>query len=233
MERTTFVDRVSTIYAAWLNAIDAAVVALANGEMYDNVFIGLDSGLSFSGTTVTPAEGCIRVTKAEDPRAGSGHTLGGPVDFFITPYNAGMSIEFKGIVECWVEDWSIHNNNRGGGLIGEPANLWIGDNLDIGGVRISGVINADQSVQYGEIVSERFTDLSHGDLRFVVRDDADGFGFRWGAKDADVEKVRITKTGVRIPHGSAPASPVDGDIWTTSAGLFVRINGVTKAVTLT
>jgi hypothetical protein len=31
----------------------------------------------------------------------------------------------------------------------------------------------------------------------------------------------------RIPHGSAPSSPVDGDIWTTTAGLYVRINGAT------
>lgn len=37
-------------------------------------------------------------------------------------------------------------------------------------------------------------------------------------------------TGVssfRIPHGSAPTSPVDGDIWTTTAGIYVRINGGT------
>ncbi len=33
---------------------------------------------------------------------------------------------------------------------------------------------------------------------------------------------------LRIPHGTAPTSPVDGDVWTTSAGgLYVRINGVT------
>lgn len=32
---------------------------------------------------------------------------------------------------------------------------------------------------------------------------------------------------LRAPHGSAPSSPVDGDVWTTSAGLFVRVNGVT------
>ena len=32
---------------------------------------------------------------------------------------------------------------------------------------------------------------------------------------------------LRIQHGSAPTSPVDGDIWTTSAGLYVRINGTT------
>ena len=42
------------------------------------------------------------------------------------------------------------------------------------------------------------------------------------------------KAGLRLPHGAAPTSPVDGDMWTTSAGgLFVRINGVTKTVTLT
>lgn len=39
--------------------------------------------------------------------------------------------------------------------------------------------------------------------------------------------------GFRLPHGAAPTSPVDGDVWSTSAGLFIRINGVTKTVTLT
>jgi hypothetical protein len=29
------------------------------------------------------------------------------------------------------------------------------------------------------------------------------------------------------PHGTAPSSPVNGDIWTTTAGIYVRINGST------
>ena len=33
--------------------------------------------------------------------------------------------------------------------------------------------------------------------------------------------------GFRIPPGAAPASPLDGDIWTTTAGIYVRIHGVT------
>lgn len=33
--------------------------------------------------------------------------------------------------------------------------------------------------------------------------------------------------GLRLPHGAAPSAPSDGDMWTTSSGLFVRINGVT------
>ena len=32
---------------------------------------------------------------------------------------------------------------------------------------------------------------------------------------------------IRIPHGIAPVSPVNGDIWTTTSGLFVHINGST------
>jgi hypothetical protein len=36
-----------------------------------------------------------------------------------------------------------------------------------------------------------------------------------------------TTAGIRVPHGAAPTAPVDGDMWTTTAGLFVRINGVT------
>lgn len=34
-------------------------------------------------------------------------------------------------------------------------------------------------------------------------------------------------SSLNIPHGAAPTSPVDGDMWTTTAGLFVRINGAT------
>lgn len=33
--------------------------------------------------------------------------------------------------------------------------------------------------------------------------------------------------GLNLPHGTAPSAPVNGDMWTTTAGLFVRINGVT------
>lgn len=36
-----------------------------------------------------------------------------------------------------------------------------------------------------------------------------------------------TYASLRVPHGTAPSSPVDGDIWTTTAGLFIRINGST------
>lgn len=33
--------------------------------------------------------------------------------------------------------------------------------------------------------------------------------------------------GIRLPHGTAPSSPTNGDLWTTTAGLYARINGTT------
>lgn len=36
-----------------------------------------------------------------------------------------------------------------------------------------------------------------------------------------------TAAGIRIPPGVAPTSPSNGDLWTTSAGIYVRINGAT------
>lgn len=34
--------------------------------------------------------------------------------------------------------------------------------------------------------------------------------------------------GFNLPHGAAPTSPSNGDIWSTTTGLFVRLNGVTN-----
>jgi hypothetical protein len=34
-------------------------------------------------------------------------------------------------------------------------------------------------------------------------------------------------SGLNLPQGTAPASPVNGDVWTTAAGMFARINGST------
>lgn len=34
-------------------------------------------------------------------------------------------------------------------------------------------------------------------------------------------------SGFNLPHGTAPVSPNNGDMWSTTAGLFVRINGST------
>jgi hypothetical protein len=36
-----------------------------------------------------------------------------------------------------------------------------------------------------------------------------------------------TAAGFNLPHGTAPSSPVNGDVWTTSSGLYTQINSST------
>lgn len=38
---------------------------------------------------------------------------------------------------------------------------------------------------------------------------------------------------LNIPHGTAPTSPTAGDLWSTTAGLFARIDSVTRQVAMT
>lgn len=37
----------------------------------------------------------------------------------------------------------------------------------------------------------------------------------------------ITRSSFNIPHGAAPTVPDNGDLWTTTTGLYARINGAT------
>lgn len=39
-----------------------------------------------------------------------------------------------------------------------------------------------------------------------------------------------SEAGLNIPHGTAPTSPADGDIWTDTGGVKTRIDGVTENV---
>lgn len=51
-----------------------------------------------------------------------------------------------------------------------------------------------------------------------------------GGIQADSLQVLASNTGratVNIPHGTAPTTPVNGDIWTTTSGVFARVNGST------
>jgi hypothetical protein len=43
----------------------------------------------------------------------------------------------------------------------------------------------------------------------------------------DVAASVANNSGLRVRHGVAPTSPNDGDLWTTTTGLFARINGST------
>ena len=65
-----------------------------------------------------------------------------------------------------------------------------------------------------------------------------GFEYDASTNTLAVEKITATglvstpasstsSAGLRVAHGAAPTTPTNGDIWTTTAGIYVRINGVT------
>lgn len=46
----------------------------------------------------------------------------------------------------------------------------------------------------------------------------------------DTSASTTSSAGIRIPHGTAPTTPTNGDLWTTSSGAFVQINGATARI---
>lgn len=42
------------------------------------------------------------------------------------------------------------------------------------------------------------------------------------------QATATTSAGFNLPHGTAPSAPVNGDLWTTTGGLFMRQNGTTR-----
>jgi len=53
-----------------------------------------------------------------------------------------------------------------------------------------------------------------------------GIASTWTAKQTFPASISGASS-INLPHGAAPSAPVDGDLWTTTAGLFCRANGVT------
>jgi hypothetical protein len=50
-----------------------------------------------------------------------------------------------------------------------------------------------------------------------------------GAK-ATLAATAAGYASLNLPHGTAPSSPANGDVWTTTTGLFARINGATSTI---
>lgn len=141
--------------------------------------------------------------------------------FWITPYRYGMGVEYDGTLEFWVVDFSVKGNPRS--TVGHPIppRFWVDDNLDLGGLRMSGVVNAGQTVQYNEIVSERFDHTSHGNMRFILRDSTDQFDFRQGANNADASFLRLNPSGTGAAPNANESTSTLALVSTATAGVNV------------
>lgn len=39
-----------------------------------------------------------------------------------------------------------------------------------------------------------------------------------------------SEASINIPHGTAPTTPTNGDVWSTTSSLYARINGTTRTI---
>ena len=106
-------------------------------------------------------------------------------------------------------------------------------------IQSSGLNNFAQTLQEGQTVkvvcvSLTGTDVTSWVFRFDAARGRTGLGnlavFNRGPTFRDTPVFTAsdaTYASLRIAHGVAPSAPTDGDVWTTTAGMFVRINGAT------
>ena len=73
--------------------------------------------------------------------------------------------------------------------------------------------------------------LSGNPSSFLVAADITGKANLSGATFTGLVNTLASSTagaGFRLPHGAAPTTPTDGDVWSTTGGIFWRQNGSTK-----
>lgn len=97
-----------------------------------------------------------------------------------------------------------------------------------------GALTATTITGSGILSIDDTTDTSSTTTGSIHTDGGVGIAMNlWVGVDATIVGLLLTaasgtgSAGVRVPHGTAPTSPTNGDVWTTTAGLFVRVNGTT------
>lgn len=130
-------------------------------------------------------------------------------DFLILPYEFGMAIEFNGVVECWVGEWSIHKGvnysdpeGQGNGWGGVS---WVGDDIDAGGIRTTARNNTSLggNVAYGEMSVEKFNAQPNGDLRLRLPSTENNFHFVYGGRGSTDIIAKMKNEGLVIPKMSS------------------------------
>jgi hypothetical protein len=179
----------------------------------------LDQDDGFSPYTTTPTQWAatynipsLRIRHPLNTTNIQGNNKSVQQDFLIAPYQYGMAIEYNGVVECWVGEWSIHKgvkyyDTEGQGN-GWGAVLWVGDDVDRGGIRATARNNtlSGGNVAYGELAVEKFHNGgSNGDLRLRLPSIQNQFHFVYGEKGSTNIVAKISDKGFFLPVVSSSA----------------------------
>ncbi|WP_273225660.1 hypothetical protein [Geosporobacter ferrireducens] len=81
---------------------------------------------------------------------------------------------------------------------------------------------------YGDMMKSTYDTNNNGKVDVAEVADSVAWEGVTGKKVFPVSNT--TEASLTIPHGVAPVEPVNGDIWTTTSGLYLRLNGTTRTM---
>jgi len=98
------------------------------------------------------------------------------------------------------------------GSLSASGAITFGSNLGVTGIStLSGLLNANGGIAIG---TDKFTVSNLGVTNV-------------GGKLTTVASAAVAGAGFNIPPGIVPDTPINGDIWSTTSGVFARVNGAT------
>ena len=156
-------------------------------------------------------------------------------NYLIAPYDYGMAVEYPGVLETSVKDFSLHNehslcttatNYMDPVSCNAGAHLWVGDVDDYGGLYATAYdtlagdkTSIDPTQSFVLLASDTFGHMSHGDMLFALREQQDNFRFQFGfsgpagaddpATFKNYTRARIDSTGKGFFDGGTQTGGAD------------------------
>jgi hypothetical protein len=148
-----------------------------------------------------------------------------------------FTIASTGSVTTSVQHYRVSSPTiSGGGTVLAIYGMQISNMGHASITNVNGIYIDDQTSASGNMIGINLN-VSSGTNKYNVLAGGTAFNFFQGntgvvsgPEDSTALSLPLGTTArstLRIPHGAAPTSPVNGDIWTTTSGLFVRVNGAT------
>lgn len=189
------------------------------GFSINNGGISLSSAAPITNTLVFGTNGTISSAGLICSSGNGGVTLGTSLSYVYSPASGSVSATTLGVATNFAPT-SIYSGGTFRSILVNPTYNNVGTNTAIGIDFNPTRTNVTGLTEYG----------------ILIRPSAALSGF--GGITAPTALVHIgasttARASLCVPHGTAPSSPVNGDIWTDTSGMYVRINGVTKTITLT
>lgn len=151
----------------------------------------------------------------------------GGKDFLIVPYMWGMAMEYRGTIEAWSRNFSVHANNLLDPVgLKQGAQFWVGDQYDTGGLWVTANQTSPSDIGTVTIGADKFNHTSHGSLNFLTRNQTDAFRFLNGPWGLEKLQARLFTT-VSTSNFDVDSGAMAGTMLADSAQNVVQIGART------